>query len=297
VRYRNACATTLLVLLPAATLVGCGGGGGESADSVTPPPVGDDERVPGIVYCQAGGLDLEMDMARDAAFTGPRPAVIMVHGGGWFDGTREDFRSEAEALADNGYVAFTISYRLTSLPSEFDDPYAVGAQYPDAPNDVNCAVDHVFDNADTYDVDPNRIAIFGSSAGGQLALLTAYRNPHVTAAVGWFAPTDMSELHRTSVESDRVARFMGGTPSEVGEDLYAEASPLSYVSADSPPTLVIQGTADTTVPVEQAQLLEQALAPLSPESVFIYIVDGEHGLPGHRGEAMQETINFLSDVL
>ena len=266
-------------------------------DTTPPPPVSDEDYVSDIVYCQVDGLDLKMDKAKDSSFTGLRPAVIMVHGGGWFEGTKEDYISEAETLADNGYVAFTISYRLTSLPSEFADAYAVGAQYPDAPDDVNCAVNHIFDNAATYDVDRDRIAIFGGSAGGHLAFLTAYRNSHITAVIGWFGPTEMLELYQTSIERDRIAAFMGGTPSEVGEALYVEASPLTYVGANSPPTLAIQGTEDTTVPVEQAQLLEQALEPLSPESVFIYIPGGVHGLPGQREEALQETINFLSDVL
>ena len=296
-KHRRPSVTLVLIILLTPTFVGCGGGGGDSGTNVPPPPVGDDDYVSDIVYCQVGGLDLKMDMARDFAFTGPRPAVILVHGGGWFDGTKEDFTDEAVALADNGYVAFTISYRLTSASSEFDDPYAVGAQYPDAPDDVNCAINHIVDNADVYDLDSNRIAIFGSSAGGHLALLAAYRSSDVAAVVGWFAPTEMLELYQTSIESDRVATFMGGTPSDVGEAVYAEASPLTYVSATSPPTLVIQGTADTTVPVEQAQLLEQALVPLSPESVFIYISGGEHGLPGHRDEALQESINFLNNVL
>ena len=296
-KHRRPSVTLALIILLTPTFVGCGGGGGDSGTNVPPPPMGDDDYVSDIVYCQVDGLDLKMDMARDFAFTGPRPAVIMVHGGGWFDGTKEDFTDEAVTLADNGYVAFTISYRLTSASSEFDDPYAVGAQYPDAPDDVNCAINHIVDNADVYDLDSNRIAIFGSSAGGHLALLAAYRSSDVAAVVGWFAPTEMLELYQTSIESDRVARFMGGTPSDVGEAVYAEASPLTYVSATSPPTLVIQGTADTTVPVEQAQLLEEALAPLSPESVFIYISGGEHGLPGHRDEALQESINFLNNVL
>jgi dipeptidyl aminopeptidase/acylaminoacyl peptidase len=162
---------------------------------------------------------------------------------------------------------------------------------------VECAINHIVDNAAVYDLDSNRIAIFGSSAGGHLALLAAYRSSHIAAVVGWSAPTDMLELYQTSIESDRVARFMGGSPSDVGEDLYAEASPLTYVSATSPPTLVVQGTADTTVPVQQAELLEQALEPLSPESVFIYFAGATHGFPDHRDEALQETINFLNDVL
>jgi dipeptidyl aminopeptidase/acylaminoacyl peptidase len=278
-------------------LGGCGGGGGDDSTRNVPPPANDEEYVSDIVYCQADGLDLTMDEATNSSFTGLRPAVILIHGGGWFNGQKEDLTDEAVALADSGYVAFTISYRLTSLPSEFDDTFAVGAVYPDAPNDVNCAVNYVFDNAATYNVDTSRIAIFGTSAGGQLAFLTGFRNPHIAAVAAWFGPTEMLSLYQTSVESDRVALYMGGTPSEVGDDIYTEASPLTYVGPDTPPTLDIQGTDDTTVPVEQAQMLEDALVPFSSESSFIYVPGGTHGLPDNRDEALQETIDFLNSVL
>src|SRR6185312_4667320 len=107
--------------------------------------------VEGITYCEVDGLNLEMDMAWDDVIPGPRPTVIFIHGGGWFNGTRELYSDEAVIFAQDGYTAFTISYRLTSLPNAFDDPYAVGAQYPDPIDDVKCAVNHIFDNAAFYE--------------------------------------------------------------------------------------------------------------------------------------------------
>ena len=249
---------------------------------------------PNITYCQVNGLDLQMDMARDDAFSGPRPTVIFIHGGGWFDRTREDWSSEAMLLASYGYVAFTISYRLTSLPDEFDDPYAVGAQYPDAPNDVTCAVDHVLTNADAYQVDPSRLALFGESTGGHLALLTAYRDSRIAAVVSWYGPTELIRAYRTSIEADKIVRFLGGTPAQVGPALYKEASPLTHVGENSPPTLVIQGTTDLIVPVAQARLLERTLAPFSPASRFIYIQGVGHGFPGYRDQSMQKSIDYLN---
>ena len=92
--------------------------------------------VANITYCEVNGLELQMDMATNDAFAPPRPTVIFIHRGGWFDGTKELYTNEVKLFANAGYTAFTIGYRLTSLPTEFDDPYAVGAVYPDAPNDV-----------------------------------------------------------------------------------------------------------------------------------------------------------------
>jgi len=255
---------------------------------------GAQEYFPNITYCVANGLELQMDMARDDAFSGPRPTVIFVHGGGWYDGTKEDYTSEALYFAGSGYVAFTISYRLTSLPTEFDDPYAVGAQYPDAPDDVACALDHILTNADQYAVDTSRVAFFGDSAGAHLALLIAYRDPRIAAVVAWYTPTQLLKLYQTSIEADKIVRFLGGTPAQVGAALYNEASPLTYVGENSQPTLVIQGTADTIVPPAQARLLQQALAPFSRASRFIYIPGADHGFPGYRTQALQKSIDFLN---
>lgn len=253
------------------------------------------EHVRGITYGQAGSLALQMDIARPVGASN-LPGVILVHGCGWFEGKRTDQDDDAQKIAENGYVAFTVSYRLTSQPHEFNDPYAVGAPYPAAPDDVHAAVDHIMSNAAGYGVDASRVAMFGTSAGGQLALLTAYTDQRISAVVGWFAPTAMAKLYYTSAQRDRVGLYLG-TPSRANREDYYEASPLSHAGPACPSTLIIQGTADETVPVAQAQLLEQALAPLPVFSRFIYIPGGTHALPGHRREAMNDSIDFLDAAL
>jgi len=253
--------------------------------------------VEGITYCEVDGLNLEMDMAWDDVIPGPRPTVIFIHGGGWFNGTRELYSDETMLFAQDGYTAFTISYRLTSLPNAFDDPYAVGAQYPDPIDDVKCAVNHIFDNAAFYEVDTTRVALYGESSGGHLAMMTAYVDPRIKAIVSWYGPSQLSKLYRTSSEAAKVAKFMGGSPMEVGNAIYQEASPLNYVTEDSQPTLVIQGTGDTIVPAQQSRMLQQALAPLSPESRFLYIPGADHGVPGYRAQATETSLEFLNQML
>lgn len=254
------------------------------------------EHSRGIEYGKADNLALLMDIARPQGAQN-RAAVIIVHGGGWFDGARDDNEVEKEAngLAEAGYVTFAISYRLTSTMAEFNNPYAVGSKYPAAPNDVQAALDHIIEHAADYGVDPSRVCMFGTSAGAHLALLTAYRNPGIKAAAGWSTPIEMKSMYKTSAQQDRVGLFMGGAPAQVGQTTYNEASPLTHV-ATAPPTLLVQGTQDTTVPQQQARMLKSALKPLQPRSRFVFYPD-THALPQHRSEALNETIAFFNGIL
>ena len=139
-----------------------------------------------VPYARSGSEDLKADVweppgdAKDPGRrSGPdvaaqeRPTVIVVHGGGWRSGERSDFPSWDAWLADEGYVVFDIDYRLSPSPS-----------WRDAPSDVACAVGWVKENATRYSVDPERVAIVGRSAGGHLALLTAYTEGRAAATPG-----------------------------------------------------------------------------------------------------------------
>jgi acetyl esterase/lipase len=191
-----------------------------------------------------------------------RPAVIVVHGGGWQAGERGDFPSWDAWLAYQGYVVFDIDYRLSPPPS-----------WREAPADVACAVGWVKENSARYGVDPERIALMGRSAGGQLALLTAYTGGRaatapgcaardntdtgVAAVVAFYPPTDLQRLSSMGYLGG-MDGFLGGPPGSV-PGRYRNLSPVSHVDPGDPPTLLVHGGDDRTVPPGQSELLGERL--------------------------------------
>jgi acetyl esterase/lipase len=188
--------------------------------------------------------------------------VIVVHGGGWRSGERGDFPSWDAWLADEGYVVFDIDYRLSPPPS-----------WRDAPSDVACAVGWVKENAARYGVDPERVVLMGRSAGGHLALLTAYkegraatapgcaardvRDTGVAAVVAFYPPTDLSRLSSMGYLAG-MDRFLGGSPGTVPER-YRHLSPVSHVDPGDPPTFLAYGGADRIVPPGLSELFAERL--------------------------------------
>jgi acetyl esterase/lipase len=188
--------------------------------------------------------------------------VIVVHGGGWRSGERSDFPSWDAWLADEGYVVFDIDYRLSPPPS-----------WHDAPSDVACAVGWVKENATRYGVDPERVVLMGRSAGGHLALLTAYeegraaatpgcvardvRDTGVAAVVAFYPPTDLVRLSSMGYLGG-MDRFLGGSRGTV-PGRYRHLSPVSHVDPADPPTFLAYGGADRIVPPGQSQLLGERL--------------------------------------
>jgi acetyl esterase len=228
-----------------------------------------------VPYARSGGEVLKVDVWKPPGEakgpgrrSGPdvgvqgRPAVIVVHGGGWRSGERSDFPSWDAWLADEGYVVFDIDYRLSPPPS-----------WQDAPSDVACAVGWVKENATRYGVDPERVVLMGRSAGGHLALLTAYeegraatapgcvardlRDTGVAAVVAFYPPTDLVRLSSMGYLGG-MDRFLGGSPSTV-PGRYRHLSPVSHVDPGDPPTFLAYGGADRIVPPGQSELLGERL--------------------------------------
>ena len=222
-----------------------------------------------VTYARPGGEELEADVWRppgggpagEADAAKGRPAVIVVHGGGWRSGERGDFPRWNAWLASKGYVVFDIDYRLSPPPS-----------WRDAPADVRCAVGWVKENAARYGVDPERVALMGRSAGGHLALLTAYtqgsaptpgcdaRNLHdtgVAAAVAFYPPTDLARLSSLGYLGG-MDRFIGGTQDAIPER-YRLLSPVLRVDPRAPPTFLAHGGDDQIVPPGQSELLADRL--------------------------------------
>ncbi len=215
-------------------------------------------------YARPGSEELELDVWRpsDDASEGPaaergRPAVVVVHGGGWRSGTRGEFPEWNAWLADKGHVVFDIDYRLSA------------SNWQEAPADVACAVGWVKENADRYGVDPGRVALMGRSAGGHLALLAAYtrgpaaptpgceapnaRDTRVEAVVAFYPPTDLARLSRQGYLGG-MDRFLGGTPG-AAPGRYRLLSPISRVDPADPPTFLAHGGDDEIVPPGESELL------------------------------------------
>jgi acetyl esterase/lipase len=204
-----------------------------------------------VIYTPAGWpAALPADLYVPAlTATAPRPAVLLLHGGGWTNGDRRwHMSSIAEKLARRGYVVLNATYRTTP---EFTFPAPV--------EDLREAVQWLRTHAAAHGIDPQRIATFGYSAGGHLAALVGLMDgppeTRIQAIVAGGAPADLTFYKG----GDLVPLFLGGTQSEVPAR-FREASPVSHVSAGDPPVFLYHGRRDMLVPPAHAEALTAALA-------------------------------------
>jgi acetyl esterase/lipase len=241
-----------------------------------------------VSYLQVDGQNLQLDIFSPPDVTSAaRPAVIVVHGGGWDSRDKSDFPQWDYWLNQHGYVVFDIQYRLHPQPN-----------WQTATADVKCAVGWVKQHAQQYGVDPQRLALLGRSAGGHLALLAGYTpgvadlpnacpqaaggDTSVRAVVGFYAPVDMEwdynhpANQRVIDGPDTIARLMGGTPETLAAQ-YATASPIHHVNAKTPPTLLLQSGTDQLVRIENMDRLDAALAAANVPHQSVLIPYAQHG--------------------
>lgn len=173
------------------------------------------------------------------------PVVLLVHGGGWHSGARRHMDHFAEALRAHGYAAYSIDYRL------------VPARHPAQLDDVLAALAWLRTEAGELNIDPQRIAIWGYSAGAHLAALAGYGTDAagVRALVLGGVPADLLAL----ADSGMVQALMGGTISELGQARYRAASPLYQVQPGAPATFMFHARWDQVVVPEQVLALQAAL--------------------------------------
>jgi acetyl esterase/lipase len=243
---------------------------GESLFGATP----DRSIEPRVVTFAAGdGWQLEADVYRPPApAPGALPAVIVVHGGAWRGGDKGENVVWNEWLATvHGYVVLDIQYRLA--PAANSQQQVV---------DIRSSVTWLRSHAAELDVDPERIALLGRSAGGHLALLAAYAwrdadGPAPAAVVALYAPTELAELFSQSPMELREAlsQVQGGPPSAV-PDVYHQASPVHLVRRGLPPTLLIHGTWDDVVPVAQSEQLAGALEQMGSPVQLVRLPFARH---------------------
>jgi acetyl esterase/lipase len=239
--------------------------------------------VNGLAYAGIGSGELRrFDYARpmDRA---ARPAVILIHGGGWAAGSRDLTHRAMRTFAARGYVAVSIGYRLSRSPRD---------RFPAAVSDVRCAVRYLRNHAERYGVDPERIAAVGFSAGGHLAAMLALASdvpglddgscPHggdarIAGAVAWYAPLDLRHAERPRwllVLTD----FLGESPYDAPERA-ALASPITHVTRGDAPLVLVHGTTDPIVRIDDARAMSAALRGAHVPTHLYEVPDGPHGFP------------------
>lgn len=253
------------------------------------PPLSKDG-VQTVTYCTGGGQALAMDISMPTSMpTAPAPAVIYVHGGGWEHGSRagggflEQLRPQLNA---EGFVVASIDYRL-----------APDSVWPAQIVDSKCAVRYLRANAPTYGIDGARIGAWGGSAGGHLVSLLGTadasagfdsgewsdQSSRLQAVVDLFGPADLTASGWNGDPTKMITEVFGGAPGTMTDTL-AKASPVTWVSRDDPPFLILQGDADQTVPAAQSQELAAKLQAAGVPTTLVMVKDGPHGL----GSAKQQ---------
>ena len=264
-----------------------------------------------VTYGKAGETELKLDLARPEG-DGPFPAIVFIHGGGWYQGNRQGYRGQIQEAARRGYVATTISYRLMQFDDSEKETTTATPIFPAQIHDAKAAVRWLRANAEMFNVDPSRIGVTGASAGGHLSLLVGLTDPaanlegdsgsleqssRVQAVVNVFGPTEMAFCFEKSSVAWIFRLFMGGTPNEAGER-YKAASPITYVSEDDPPVLTLQGDQDALVPVEQARMLDVRMKDAGASHTLMVFEGQGHGFGGeHQQEAMNAMWEFFDQHL
>lgn len=267
------------------------------------------------VYRQVDGTDLHVVVQGPPDADGTAPAVVLVHGGGWESGSAEDMAPWAELLADAGWVAFSIDYRLSSQTR---------GSWPAAFEDVQAGVAWVHDNAARHGADPARMVVFGESAGGHLATLLAVEGTGGDAApvavAAWSAPLDLAPLVPppgggavpACTGNDACQEFwsmgwaqwfLGCAPDACPRD-YAAASPGGRAFGGADPVqaygtttpIWFANSTDELVPVAPAEAFAAELAAAGVDHELVTIPGKAHA-HGYGQRVWNEMVAWLAERL
>ena len=198
-----------------------------------------------------------------------RPVVLCLHGGFWAKGSKKFMHPLAEDLVEKGYIAVCSNYRLTDV-----------APAPAQLHDVFFAIRFLRENALQYGIDPKKIGVTGSSAGGYLAVMAAVfdsvdKRTRPNAAIGMGAQTDLLSPHIQNSTVLNWSKFMGGFYRQVPQN-YLKQSPLNHLTPNDPPVAIICGELDK--PSTRANAFRQKALSLGVPTVLTEIPGAPHGL-------------------
>ncbi|MFT3751183.1 MAG: alpha/beta hydrolase [Agriterribacter sp.] len=217
----------------------------------------------------------KMDIYLPAGRTRTTKTIVLIHGGGWTEGSKSDLTAAIPELQKQfpGYAFININYRLAKDGTNL---------FPSQENDTKSAIGSYLQNTDSFVVSKD-IVLAGFSAGAHLALLHAYKNDpdkNVKAVVDFFGPTQLSTLWNLNILYQLLLYNVTGKTYDQDPAIYKNSSPANFVSAQSPPTLILQGDADPTVPPSQSILLSDSLAKYNAEHQLVMYAGEGHGWTG-----------------
>jgi acetyl esterase/lipase len=265
--------------------------------------------IPNVEFAHPEGHSLLLDLYLPTESPqAPLPIVMWVHGGGWEGGDRHD--QIAVPMVIHGYAVASVEYRLSQV-----------AKYPAQIEDCKAAVRWLRAHAKAYGLDPNRIGVWGASAGGHLVALLGTtgdvkelegdegnldQSSRVQAVCDWFGPTDFLKINAQAkkgpvpqgIQHDSPnspeAHLIGG-PVQENRDKATAANPITYISKDDPPFLIMHGDHDPLVPLAQSELLLDALKKADVPAELLVIPNAGHGFGGPK--IMEQVETFFDRYL
>lgn len=235
---------------------------------------------------------LDIYLPEKGKYTNPLPIVVWIHGGAWRAGSKENCRSRV--FLEEGFAAASINYRLSQH-----------ATFPAQIEDCKAAIRYLRANAKKYDIDPDRIGVWGASAGGHLVALLGTtgdvkdfdkgHNLHVSSKVqavcDFFGPTDFTKMSEFESRMDHDAAdspeaILVGGPVQENKEACRRANPITYVSTNDPPFLIVHGDKDPLVPHNQSELLYEALKKVDVDVKFHSVKGGGHGFKDAQVDTM-----------
>lgn len=256
-----------------------------------------------VEYANVSGISLNLDIYLPKYVAKPYPVIVWIHGGGWRGGSKEN--PTAASMVQQGYAVVSINYRLSGQ-----------AIFPAQIHDCKAAIRWIRANALRYNFDSEKIGAWGSSAGGHLAAMLGTTSDvyslegtvggnlqfssRVQVVCDWYGPTNLpticdfpSTIDHCSSSSPEALLIGGAIKDNLAKAI--AASPITYVSRDDPPFLIMHGTDDMTVPFHQSIELDSALKSVGKNVQFFPIVNTGHGGGGFASDSTRRKVSEFFD--